>query len=193
MARWTPWRWEHEIDKKERADMVRAMDRIVRCVNNEDLFWPWLSDGVADGDVNGTETDEDLEWYYEDERTFADLMGLFLRIMKSACVKNENGGLYCDYVCSREYHDKDLELLNDEYAKESDLDGSPNSDAIVVKKSAFDRLEINLDEYGTHSIVYVSFFDSLEREKPYIITKMSPDESTVTMRPWKPLKLGEGD
>lgn len=193
MARWTPWRWEHEINKKERADMVRAMDHIVRCVNNEDLFWPWLSDGVADGDINGTETVEDLEWYYEDERTFADLMGLFLRIMKRACVKDENGGLFCDYVCSREYHDEDLELLNAEYVKESDLGGCPGSDVIVVKKSAFDRLGINLDEYGTRSIVYVSFFDSPEREKPYIITRASPDEDAVTMCPWKPIKIVKGD
>lgn len=193
MARWTPWRREHEINKKERADMVRAMERIVRCVADEAVFWPWLSGGVADGDIDGTESDEDLEWYYEDERTFADIMGLFLRIMKRACVKDENGGLYCDYVSSREYRDKDLDLLNDEYVKESDLDGHPDSDAIVVQKSAFDRFEINLDEYGVDSIVYVSFFDGSEREKPYIITKVSPDENTVTMRPWKPLKIGEED
>lgn len=193
MAKWTPWRWAHEINKKERADMVRAMDRIVRCINDEDIFEPWLSVGVADGDINGAETDEDLEWYYEDERTFADLMGLFLRIMKRACVKDENGGLFCDYVCSREYHDADLELLDNEYVKESDLDGPPDSDAIVVKKSSFERLGIDLDEYGVYSIVYVSFFNGTEREKPYIITEALPDEDVVTMRPWKPQEIGKGD
>lgn len=76
--------------------MVRAMELICRCINDEEVFEPWLMDGVADGDVTGKETDEDLEWYCDDEN-FADLMALFLRRMERA---NRSGGLVCDDIVS---------------------------------------------------------------------------------------------
>ena len=53
--------------------------------------------GVADGDIDGKETDEDLGYYCEDEN-FADLMEQFLDLMKSA---KKSGGLYCDHVISK--------------------------------------------------------------------------------------------
>ena len=56
-----------------RARMVRAMDEIARCIN-----------------------DEDLEGYCEDE-TFKDLMHLFLSLMEEA---KKDGGLYCDGITS---------------------------------------------------------------------------------------------
>lgn len=80
----------------KRADMVRAMDKLVRTVNDEDLIESWLMVGVADGDINGNETDEDLEYYCEDEE-FSHIMGLFLRIMKQAY---NDGGLYCNGILS---------------------------------------------------------------------------------------------
>ena len=80
-----------------RAKMVRAMETVARAVNDEDVFESWLMYGVADGDINGSETDEDLEFYCEDEN-FADLMERFLDLMKDA---KESGGLYKDGVVSK--------------------------------------------------------------------------------------------
>lgn len=79
-----------------RAKMVRAMEFIARQVNDEEVFEDWLMNGVADGDIDGKETDEDLSYYCEDEN-FADLMELFLDLMKNA---KKSGGLYCDRVTS---------------------------------------------------------------------------------------------
>ena len=82
----------------ERANFVRAMDTIVRAINDESYLNIWLSLGVADGDVDGTETDEELEFYVDDDAEFAELMDLFLYVIKP--VRN-NGGLYVDGVVSR--------------------------------------------------------------------------------------------
>lgn len=80
-----------------RAETVRAMERIARCINDEGIFEGWLMCGVADGDIDGTETDADLEYYCEDE-TFAELMTVFLTRMARAY---KNGGLYVDGVVSK--------------------------------------------------------------------------------------------
>lgn len=92
-------------NKVERISMVKAMEFVVRNLNDEELIMPWLMNGVADGDVeyNGnvslTEDDmENLEWYIDDEH-FADLMHLFLRLMKAAA---KSGGLFCDGVVDKE-------------------------------------------------------------------------------------------
>lgn len=84
------------MNLKERADIVRAMEMIARCINNEDIFMPWLSVGVADGDITEDTTDEDLEYYCEDDN-FAELMELFLRLMARA---KKDGGIWCDGVVS---------------------------------------------------------------------------------------------
>lgn len=81
-----------------RAKMVRSMEYIVRSINNEDIMYSWLLCGVADGDINGQETDEDLADYYEDDETFAEIMNLFLKLMSKAY---KDGGLYCDGVVSK--------------------------------------------------------------------------------------------
>lgn len=81
----------------QRAEIVRAMELLVRSVNNEELIDPWLMCGVADGDINDTTTDEDLECYVEDDEDFAGLMALFLRTMNNARI---DGGLYVDGVVS---------------------------------------------------------------------------------------------
>jgi hypothetical protein len=80
----------------ERANVVRAMDTLARAINNENILPRWLLVGVADGDVDGNETDEDLDFYCEDD-TFAEIMGLFLQIMSAA---NKDGGLYVDGIVS---------------------------------------------------------------------------------------------
>lgn len=92
---------EQMEDKKmhlnERAQMVRAMETLVRSVNNEDFIDSWLICGVADEDIKPSTTDEDLECYCEDEN-FQDLMTLFLKIMKWAI---KDGGIQCDGIVSR--------------------------------------------------------------------------------------------
>lgn len=86
-----------EANMHERAEMVRSMDRLVRAINNEEYLMSWLMNGVADGDITGRETDEDLEYYCDDDN-YGYLMGLFLRLMARA---NKDGGLYSDEVLSQ--------------------------------------------------------------------------------------------
>ena len=81
----------------ERIKVIRAMETIARCVNDENQFMLWLNIGIADGDVKESTTDEELEYYTEDEE-FSDLMDSFLLLMSKAY---KNGGLYCDGVVSK--------------------------------------------------------------------------------------------
>ena len=55
------------MNTKERCDIVRAMELLVRSVNNKDYIMTWLRIGVADGDIRPDTTDEDLEYYIEDD------------------------------------------------------------------------------------------------------------------------------
>lgn len=90
-----------KINKKERAEIIVAMDRLVRCCNDEFLINHWQTIAVADGDINYTKKEinfEDLENYFEDDADFADLMYTFLDCMR---VADKNGGLYCNGVVSK--------------------------------------------------------------------------------------------
>lgn len=84
------------MNKHDRAELVRAMDKLARAINDEDIFEYWLIDGVADGDIDGTETDLELE-YYTENKTFSELMNLFLSVMTRA---KKSGGLYFDGIIS---------------------------------------------------------------------------------------------
>lgn len=88
------------MNKKERIEMVRAMETIARNLNDETSFEYWLIYGVADGDINEETKDEDLECYIED-KSFADLMYRFLRTLEIK-PKEAKGMLYCDCVLSKE-------------------------------------------------------------------------------------------
>lgn len=81
---------------KKRLEVVRAMETLARCINDEDIFESWLMVGVADGDIQEDTPDEYLEYYAED-KNFSELMDLFLRLMSRA---KEDGGLYCDGIVS---------------------------------------------------------------------------------------------
>ena len=85
------------MNSKERCDVVRVMELLVRAVNNEDYIMTWLCVGVADGDIRSDTSDADLEGYIEDD-AFADLMDTFLRVMRNA---QEDGGLYVDGILSK--------------------------------------------------------------------------------------------
>ena len=87
-----------------RIKMVKAMEFIASQINDETIMDTWLSLGVADGDIKFGDlsvqpTDpEELYPYYEDDKDFANLMQLFLRLMSQAY---KSGGLYCDHVVSK--------------------------------------------------------------------------------------------
>lgn len=89
-------------NKEERVKCVKAMEYLVRQINDEEVFYGWLGIGVADGDIPygdlSGEVNEDMEYYIDDEN-FSDLMWLFLELMHDA---RNNGGLYCDNVVSAE-------------------------------------------------------------------------------------------
>ena len=86
----------------KRAEVVKAMDTIVSCINNEDFIDSWLMSGVADGDIKRDTTLEEIEEMgYCEASTFKDLMTLFLKLMYRA---GGNGGLYCDGIVSGERH-----------------------------------------------------------------------------------------
>ncbi len=82
---------------KNRINAIRAMETLARAINDEDIFYQWLVNGVADGDIKEDTSDEELEYYADDEE-FAELMSLFLDIMSNA--KND-GGLYIDGIVSK--------------------------------------------------------------------------------------------
>lgn len=92
------------MNRLERVKMVKAMEFIARQINDEEVFWGWLMEGVADediyyGDLDATPSDvaDSAEDYIED-RDFADLMDTFLWCMQRAY---KSGGLYCDGIVSR--------------------------------------------------------------------------------------------
>lgn len=83
---------------QERIQMVRAMEFICRCINDEEIIMSWLMCGVADGDINKDTTDAEIyEAYCDSDTNFAELMDCFLRCMLRA---NKSGGLYCGEVVS---------------------------------------------------------------------------------------------
>lgn len=87
------------MNKNERIKVVKAMETLARCINDETVFYKWLLCGVADGDINENTPDEELEFYVEDDIQFADLMNTFLKCMNNAY---KNGGLYVDKIVSKE-------------------------------------------------------------------------------------------
>ena len=86
-----------ERNDLRRAEVVRAMETMVRTINDEDIFESWLVVGVADGDIKkNTTLEEIIEMGYTDDKEFKDLLTLFLRLMYKAGVD----GLYCDGILS---------------------------------------------------------------------------------------------
>ena len=90
---------ENNINLRERVSVVRAMDTIVRSLNDErDILW-WLDSGVPDGEINEETTDEELYWLVDDDESFADIMSTFIKIMRRQPV---NGAMWVDNVLSKE-------------------------------------------------------------------------------------------
>lgn len=90
------------MNKEERIKMVKAMEYIARCVNDEEEAFFWLDYGVADGDIEYADLsvspadEENLDCYIDDVH-FAELMTDFLYLMRRA---RKSGGLYCDGIVS---------------------------------------------------------------------------------------------
>lgn len=84
---------------KERTKMVKAMEFIARQINDEDIFSRWLVSGVADGDIEYGDLDEEspVDDYWLEDENFSDLMRVFTACMARA---NQSGGLYCDRIVS---------------------------------------------------------------------------------------------
>lgn len=83
---------------ENRKKMVLAMEMIARAINDEDIFESWLMVGVADGDITPYSIDtNEVDDYYVKDENYAELMDLFLRMMKRAYM---SGGLYDDGIVS---------------------------------------------------------------------------------------------
>jgi len=86
----------------ERAWTVKAMEHLVRCVNCEDYMDSWFMCGVADGDIKkDTTLDEIIEMGYCEDKTYEELLTIFLKIMYRA---GGDGGLYSDGIVSGQRH-----------------------------------------------------------------------------------------
>lgn len=90
---------ENKINLKERVTVIRAMDTIVRSLNNEEYLMWWLEMGVPDGEINNKTTDEELYWLVDEDEGFADIMSTFIKIMRKQPI---NGAMWVDNVLSKE-------------------------------------------------------------------------------------------
>lgn len=88
------------MNKKERIEMIRAMETIARNLDDKAEYEYWLTFGVAGVDISGDTTDEELEFCVKDEN-FADLMYNFLRTLGIKPDKAK-GMLNCDGIISKE-------------------------------------------------------------------------------------------
>lgn len=55
---------EKKINMKDRVALVRAMEIVIRNLNDEDLIYSWFGYGVADGDIDEDTTDEEIAESY---------------------------------------------------------------------------------------------------------------------------------
>ena len=90
---------KNNINLKERVSVIRAMDTIVRSLNDEEYVAWWLENGVPDGEIDKETTDEELYWLVDDDESFADIMSTFIKIMRRQPV---NGAMWVDNVLSKE-------------------------------------------------------------------------------------------
>lgn len=84
------------MNKLLRKQAVLSMEMMVRSINDEYIIDRWLSLGVADGDIQSFDA-EQVDDYYTEDKTFKELMTLFLDLMIMA---KKDGGLYIDKISS---------------------------------------------------------------------------------------------
>ena len=66
-------------DDKARAEMLKAMDIIIRNLNDERIIFGWLEDGVPDGTYENNEYEE-----YVDDDVYDDIVDDFVYYMRMA-------------------------------------------------------------------------------------------------------------
>ena len=83
--------------KEDRKKMVLAMEFIARHVNDEDIFIDyWLSEGVADGDINyGDFNNDAVDEYYIEDDNYESLKICFSLMIRQAI---KSGGLMWCYT-----------------------------------------------------------------------------------------------
>lgn len=79
-------------EKKIRKERILQMERIMRRINNENIFATWLVAGVADGDLDENSKWEEVDDYYIEDETYSFITGLFLKLTLSAI---KHGG-FCE-------------------------------------------------------------------------------------------------
>ena len=88
-------------ERVARQKMIVAMDYIANCINDEDIQYGWLMNGVPDGMLNDsldpTQVDDE-DWMINEG--FKEIMTCFLRLMTRAY---NDGGLECggEVSCDR--------------------------------------------------------------------------------------------
>lgn len=99
---------ERRINKRERAELLMAMDRIATCFNCEDFYFDnWRVGGIADGDIEydglcdheSNVTNLMNDDYYMDDDNFRDIINAF---MHATALARQDGGLYCDGIVAGE-------------------------------------------------------------------------------------------
>ena len=82
-----------EPDLSERGQKlkeIKLMDKACRSLNDEDYTMEWLYGGVPDG-----ATEEDYEWFVDEEGEFDRAQDLFIKLMRAAA-KDDSGLYECD-------------------------------------------------------------------------------------------------
>lgn len=85
------------MNKNIRKDNILAMERLVRCINNEEIIESWLMCGIPDGDIKNYTRDE-VDDYFTEDKNLKDLITLFLKLMTKA---NNDGSLNIDGVTGK--------------------------------------------------------------------------------------------
>lgn len=85
------------MNKNIRKDNILAMERLVRCINNEEIIESWLMCGIPDGDIKNYTRDE-VDDYFIEDKNLKDLITLFLKLMTKA---NNDGSLNIDGVTGK--------------------------------------------------------------------------------------------
>lgn len=91
--------------RMERAELVIAMDKLIKCINDEQVVCGWFMYGVADGDIKSDTKAEDVLDEYLDDDTFSELMGEFITLMycaKRMNKKSDKGTLFATGIISKE-------------------------------------------------------------------------------------------
>lgn len=80
-----------------RVSMIRAMDKIVQHLNDEEKKTIWLAVGVPYDAIKENTADEELFWLVGDDEVFARALFWFIKIMNAVPLK---GGITVDGINS---------------------------------------------------------------------------------------------